>query len=107
MTLLPSGAIIVDLILCVMAAEAVLLVLLRLRSGRGLPVREIVTTLAAGLCLLLALRAALQGAGEVAVTLWLAAAGIAHLLDIVVRWPPARTPGPLQQHPSEGAHESR
>ena len=48
----------VELILLLMTAEGVLLWAYRRKTGRGVPVFGLVANLAAGACLLLALRAA-------------------------------------------------
>ena len=75
---LASGRII-DAILLLVLLEAVLF----LRAGRG---RILLPNLAAGACLLLALRAALTGAPMALLGLWLALAGVAHGLDVAGRW---------------------
>jgi cytochrome c oxidase assembly factor CtaG len=77
---------VVDFVLVVMAVEAALLAWHRRRSGRGVPVAELAAFLAAGACLLLALRAALAGASWVWIAAALAGAGAAHLADLRLRW---------------------
>jgi hypothetical protein len=77
---------IVDLILLLMALEGAGLLLLRRRLGRGMPPAEILAFLAAGAALMLALRAALVGAGWGWVALALAAGGAAHLAYLFLRW---------------------
>jgi len=69
---------IVDALLLLILLEAVLF--LCLRGGRPL-----LPNLAAGACLLLALRAALTGAPVAMLGLWLALAGVAHGLDVAGR----------------------
>lgn len=69
---------IVDAILLLVLLEALLFV--RLRGGLAL-----LPNLAAGACLLLALRAALTGATATVLGLCLALAGIAHGLDVARR----------------------
>ncbi len=76
----------VDLVLALMVVEAALLAWHRRRSGRGVPVAELLAFLLAGACLLLALRAALVGASWVWVAAALAGAGAAHLADLRLRW---------------------
>lgn len=76
----------VDLVLALVAAEAALLVWHRRRTGRGVPVAELLAFLAAGACLLLALRAALAGASPLWIAAALAGAGAAHLADLRLRW---------------------
>ncbi len=73
-----SGAV-AWLILAVMALEAVILV--KLMSGSGLG-GAIVAGLAAGACLVLALRAALTQAHVLEIALFLAMSGIAHVIEI-------------------------
>lgn len=82
--LFASGRII-DLIILAMVLEGALLLAWRARSGRGLPAAETATTLLAGICLLLALRAALVGAHWPVVAGWLAAGGAVHAGDLVLR----------------------
>ncbi|MHA7816078.1 MAG: hypothetical protein ACX93N_06350 [Pseudohaliea sp.] len=70
---------IVDALLALVLLEAILFY----RAGRG---RALLPNLAAGACLLLALRAALTGAPPGWLGLWLAFAGVAHGLDVAGRW---------------------
>lgn len=70
---------IVDALLALVLLEAILF----LRAGRG---RLLLPNLAAGACLLLALRAALIGAPVALLGLWLGLAGIAHGVDVAGRW---------------------
>ncbi len=77
----------VDAILLLLLLEAAGLVLWNRLGGRGPEPRRVLPTLAAGFCLLLALRACLQGAAAPLVALCLAAALAAHLVDLVGRWP--------------------
>jgi len=83
--LFESGRV-VDLVLVLVVAEAALLVWHRRRSGRGVPVAQALAFLAAGACLMLALRAALVDASWEWVAAPMAAAGAAHLLDLRLRW---------------------
>lgn len=76
-----------DAILLLLLLEAAGLVLWHRLGGRGPEPRRLLPTLAAGFCLLLALRACLVGAAAPFVALWLAAALAAHLTDLVGRWP--------------------
>jgi hypothetical protein len=80
-----SGTVI-DAILLLMLAEGALLWGLRVRFGRGLPFRAIVTLLASGAALMLALRAALIGAPWEHVSTFLVFGLVAHLVDIASRW---------------------
>lgn len=86
--LFESGRV-VDLILVVMVVEAVILGVAALVwrdrfSGIGL-VAGLLLNLAAGACLLLALRAVLTGAGWTVAGAWLLAALAAHLGDLFQR----------------------
>ncbi len=83
--LFASGRV-VDLVLVLVAVEAALLAWHCRRSGRGVPVAELLACLAAGACLLLALRAALVGASWVWTAAALAGAGVAHAADLGLRW---------------------
>jgi hypothetical protein len=85
-TLFASGRV-VDLILLLMAGEAALLLMLHARRGLGIPPRRLLPNLFAGACLLLALRAALTGAGVALCASWLLLGLVGHLLDLVGRWP--------------------
>ena len=76
----------IDAILVLVVVEGLGLVLFNRVTGRGPAARTIPAMLAAGFFLMLAVRLALAGAGE----LWLAAcflaALVAHLLDLAGRW---------------------
>jgi hypothetical protein len=83
--LIESGRLI-DWIIGAMLLEAVALWLWHRWRGSGLAPQAVVTLLASGLCLMLALRAALLDDPSWAVAGWLGAAGIAHVADLWVRW---------------------
>ena len=87
--LISSGRI-VDLIVCLMIVEGLLLTVLQRRLGFELSLRRIIVMLLAGLFLLLALRVSLQGGSWTWIALWLLAALIAHMLDLVARLRSAR-----------------
>ncbi|MBG6078596.1 hypothetical protein [Rubrivivax gelatinosus] len=76
----------VDLVIAVTLLEALVLWIWHARTGRGLAPRDFVANLCAGLALMLAVRAALAGAAWTWVAAGLAAAGVAHLLDLRRRW---------------------
>ena len=84
-SLIESGRI-VDLIVVLVIVEAIALCVISLRTRRGPRVPDIVSNLAAGLFLLLALRAALSGAAWPWIAAMLAAAGLAHVVDQARRW---------------------
>ena len=77
---------IVDLILIVVAIEAVCLVLYWRSTRKGVAPTDLLPNLCAGACLLLALRLSLGGAGWQLCCGSLAAAGVAHLVDLTRRW---------------------
>jgi hypothetical protein len=77
---------VVDVVLVLMLLEGGVLALIRMRSGRGLPLAAIATLLASGGALMLALRAALVGARwEIVSACMLVGLGV-HLIDIAGRW---------------------
>ena len=83
--LFASGRVI-DFILALTVLEALALVAYHRRTGRGIPAGDVVSTLASGMCLMLALRCALVGAGWMWVAACVAASGLAHLVDLRRRW---------------------
>ncbi len=89
---------IVDVALAMVAVElAVLAILARRRGGRP-SLAALAANLAAGAGLMLALRAALAGAGWAWVAAALAASLAAHIIDVVLRFreagAPVRSTGP-------------
>ena len=76
-----------DLILLCLLVEVVALALLRRRTGRGPALAEVLAIALPGAFLALALRAALTQAAWPWVALALVAAFLAHLTDLVRRWP--------------------
>ncbi len=78
---------IVGLALMLVFVEAVVLAGYFLRTGRGFAPATLVLTLAPGVCLMLALAAALETPGSARIALWLTAAGIAHAMDLWRSWP--------------------
>lgn len=74
-----STGLIADIMLAFMALEAVVLVLYRRKTNRGLTPRAVFWMLLPGACLVLALRAALVGAAWQWLTLAVCASLIAHL----------------------------
>lgn len=81
--LFASGRI-VDAILALVAAEALLLAWLARRRGVALP--ALLANLVSGAALMLALRAALTGAGWPVVAGWMLAGLLAHLTDLGFRF---------------------
>jgi multisubunit Na+/H+ antiporter MnhB subunit len=83
--LIASGRI-VDLIVLLMAAEIVLLLAYRWRTSQGPAPLDLLSVMLAGLFLLLALRAALTGAGWTWIAGFLLAGFLAHMIDLQRRW---------------------
>ena len=75
----------VDAVIAVALLELVALVAWHVATGRGLAAADLVANLSAGLCLLGALRSVLCGSPWPLCALWLAAAGTAHVADVVRR----------------------
>ncbi|SDO34326.1 hypothetical protein SAMN05216360_12017 [Methylobacterium phyllostachyos] len=75
---------IIDAILLLVAGEA--LVLAWIGRRKGLPLPSLLANLASGAALMLALRAALVGAGWIAVAGWMLAGLVAHLADLNLRF---------------------
>ncbi len=84
--LLAGGAWIADAIAVFVVAEALVLLAYRRLTGRGVAARALLPNLAAGFFLLLALGAALRTAPWPWIAAALAAAGVAHALDLRARW---------------------
>jgi hypothetical protein len=83
--LFASGRLI-DLILIVVVVEAAALILAWRYNRRGIAPGDLLPNLCAGALLLLALRVTLAGTGWIPVCGCLAAAGLAHLIDVSRRW---------------------
>jgi hypothetical protein len=76
----------VDFILAVVMFEAAILAFYWARTRRGIAPMDLLPNLCAGAFLLLALRATLAGGDWMIASLCLAAAGLAHLVDVYRRW---------------------
>ncbi len=83
--LFASGRI-VDLVLGFTVLEALAIIAYFRRTGRGLAPADLLTNLAAGTCLMLALRVVLADGWWGYLALCLTAALLAHLLDLRRRW---------------------
>lgn len=81
-----GGSGFVDAVLVLVVVEAIVLVAWRVRTGAGIAPASLVATLAAGAFLLVALRGALTGAGPAWIAASLLAAGMAHCIDLALRW---------------------
>ena len=77
---------VVDFMLLFVAAEIVVLLAWRRRTGRGIATRPLLKNLGAGVSLMLALRASLAGAGWHWVAVCLISALGFHLADLRERW---------------------
>jgi len=77
---------IADIVLVFMAVEAIALVFYNVRTGRGPRPLDMLPALLAGVCLALALRAAMVGAGWGWIAFSLTGALAAHVVDVVRRW---------------------
>ncbi len=82
---LASGRL-VDVVIAITVIEALALAIYHRISGKGVAPSQFLVNLVSGLCLMLALRAALAGAGPLWVACWVTAAGLAHVLDLRQRW---------------------
>jgi hypothetical protein len=75
-----------DLVIAVLAVEAIVLAWRHARSGAGPPPKVFAPMIGAGVLLVLALRCALTGAPWPWIALLLSAGGVVHLLDLRQRW---------------------
>jgi hypothetical protein len=76
----------IDFILVVVVAETLALHLLRMRTGRGLPLVDVIGQLSAGFFLLLAVRCALVDAAWHWTAVFLTLSLPAHAIDLRRRW---------------------
>jgi hypothetical protein len=81
-----SGPLWVDLIIGFTLLEGLALALYFRATGRGVAPSQFGVNLASGLCLMVALRCAVAGAGSMWIAAALLAAGLAHGLDLWRRW---------------------
>jgi hypothetical protein len=77
----------VNAVIAITLIEGVLFILLRKWRAKGPAPADIVCNLAAGLCLLGALRSEIAGMGGLVCAAWLATAGVSHAFDVWRRWP--------------------
>jgi hypothetical protein len=77
---------IVDVILVLVALEGVGLIVWHRRTGRGIATGDVLSLLASGVFLMVALRCALVGAWWGTTAAALAGGGGAHLVDLARRW---------------------
>lgn len=81
----------IDLILVIVAFEAVALTALWRFGKLGIPTTELVANLASGTSLILAVRSAVTGAPMSTVALFLSLSFVAHVTDLACRWRSRRT----------------
>lgn len=82
---MPDAAFFIDLVLALVSVEFVALALWRQQTGKGPSLGKLAPNLAAGACLLMVARSALNDQSEM-MLVWLACAGIAHSIDLVQRF---------------------
>ena len=80
------GGGLVDTIIAVTLLEAAALVAYHRQTKRGPKPRDYLLNMASGLCLMLALRGALVGSAWHLIALALSAAGLAHVVDLLLRF---------------------
>lgn len=76
----------IELILGLVVCEALLILWVRLRRGRGPALPGFFASLLAGVFLMLALREALAGGSYLVLAICLTGALVAHLADLAMRW---------------------
>ncbi len=81
-----ASARIVDFIVALMLLEFAVVAFVRARTHRGIVPTELAASLAAGMGLLFALRAALLRLSWQHIAMWLLLALIAHVLYLTLRW---------------------
>ena len=79
------GGGLIDTIIAITLLEVATLLAYHRKTKRGLKPRDYLLNVASGLCLMLALRCTLSGVTWYFVSVWLMAAGLAHIADIAVR----------------------
>ncbi len=81
-----SGSRLVDIVIALTFVEAVVLMVYHRSTGRGVAPRDFLLNMLSGLCLMLALRNALNNTGWPWIALLLSSAGLLHALDMGRRW---------------------
>ena len=81
-----SIAQVIDAVIVFTLVECLALVAYHRSTGRGVEVRDFFANMVSGLCLMFALRCLATDAGVATVALFLLAAGVAHGVDILMRW---------------------
>ena len=80
-----AGTGLVDFVIAVTFVEGVLLSLWNLRTGRGMPLRDVWAMLLPGIFLMMALRSVMLNQGSLITALFLLAAGLNHAADVLRR----------------------
>ena len=80
------SGLIADIIIALMLIEAMALHVYNRMTGSGISLSLMIGNVFAGICLLLALRAALTGLDWWWIAFWLAASLAGHLMDLRTRW---------------------
>ncbi|MEI8302362.1 MAG: hypothetical protein WCG13_03660 [Burkholderiales bacterium] len=83
---MPEALMLVDAVIAFTLLETVALLAWHRYSGRGIAPRPLLSTMASGLTLMAALRAVTAGAPWPWLVGCLMAAGVAHAIDLRVRW---------------------
>ncbi len=84
-TWISSGQV-MTLVLGYIAVEIVVLWFLNWRTGKGIPLNRLLSLVAPGLCIFMALRASLLDASPQTIALWMLLSFAAHLYDVRMRW---------------------
>ena len=80
-----SGTGLIDFVIAVTLVEGLLLSLWNLRTGRGMPLRDVWTMLMPGMMLMMGLRSVMLDHGGLVTALFLLAAGLNHSADVLRR----------------------
>ncbi len=80
-----AGTGLVDFVIAVTFVEGLLLSFWNLRTGRGMPLRDVWNMLLPGVFLMMALRSVILDHGTLAIALFLLAAGLNHTADLLRR----------------------
>ncbi len=80
-----AGTGLVDFVIAVTFVEGVLLALWNVRTGRGIPVRDVLAMLLPGMWLMLALRSVMIANDWFITALFLLSAGLSHISDLLRR----------------------
>jgi hypothetical protein len=83
---MPDALMLVDAVIAFTVLETLALLAWRRYSGRGIAPRPLLSTMASGLTLMVALRVVVAGAPWPWLVACLMAAGVAHAIDLRVRW---------------------